>query len=152
MPGEIVTLLIAAAPISEIQGAIPVAMGVYGYSPITSYILGVVGNMLPVIPLMLFWQYLYQFLIRYVPATQPFFDWLFERTRRHHGEHFALFGTLGLITFVAVPFPLTGVWASSVAIFLFGIPFWRAFFSLLLGVLIAGLLVLITMLGITVIF
>jgi hypothetical protein len=41
---EIVTvLLLAALPISELRGAIPVAMGVYGFDPISSYLLELWG-------------------------------------------------------------------------------------------------------------
>ncbi|MDD1736952.1 MAG: small multi-drug export protein, partial [Methanothrix sp.] len=53
-PSWLMTLAAAALPISEVRGAIPLAIGVYGYSPLEAYLLSVFGNLLPVIPLLLF--------------------------------------------------------------------------------------------------
>ena len=48
------TLIVAALPVSEVRGAIPLAIGVYGFSPLDAYLLSVFGNLLPIIPLLLF--------------------------------------------------------------------------------------------------
>jgi uncharacterized membrane protein len=50
--------------------------------------------------------------------------------------------------FVAIPLPITGVWTGCVAAFLFGIRFWYAFPMMVGGVIIAGIIVTGTNLGI----
>ena len=42
------TLLTAAAPIAELRGAIPLALGVYKMPIATAFILAIIGNMIPV--------------------------------------------------------------------------------------------------------
>ena len=140
--GEIITILLAAAPISEIRGALPVGIGVFNLHWFWAYCLGVLGNMLPVIPLLYFWKYLSKILMDRSVSINNFFTWLFERTRTRYEKRIRCWGALGLFFFVAVPLPITGAWTATVAAFIFGIAFSRAFFSILLGVLTAGLIVL----------
>jgi len=48
MSNELVTLLLAMAPISELRGALPVAVGIFKMPGLSSYWLSVLGNMIPV--------------------------------------------------------------------------------------------------------
>jgi hypothetical protein len=89
---EIVTvLLLAALPISELRGAIPVAMGVYGFDPISSYLLGVVGNLLPV-PILLKLLGPATDLLRRSAMLNRVVGWLLARTRARHSALIARFG------------------------------------------------------------
>jgi uncharacterized membrane protein len=49
---------------------------------------------------------------------------------------------------VAVPLPGTGAWTGSIAAFVFGIRFWYAFPAIVGGIIIAGIIVTLTSLGI----
>jgi len=49
---------------------------------------------------------------------------------------------------VAIPLPFTGAWTGSLAAFVFGISAKKAFPLISLGVLIAGIIVLLSTLGI----
>ena len=142
MTGEIITILLAAAPISEIRGALPVGIGVFDLAWPWAYFLAIFGNMLPVLPLMYFWKYLSVFLMQRSKTINRLFSWLFERTRSRHEEKIMRWGAFGLFFFVAIPLPITGAWTATVATFIFGITFKRAFFSILLGVMVAGVIVL----------
>jgi len=58
-------------------------------------------------------------------------------------------GKLALVIFVAIPLPLTGAWTGSLAAFLFGFKKKEAFWLIVLGVLIAGIIVsFLTILGV----
>ncbi|HNY33717.1 MAG TPA: small multi-drug export protein, partial [Methanothrix soehngenii] len=46
--------MVAALPVSEVRGAIPLAIGYYGYSWYQAFLISVLGNLLPVVPLLLF--------------------------------------------------------------------------------------------------
>ena len=82
VPGWLMTVVAAAMPISEIRGAIPLAIGLYGFPPLEAYVLAVVGNLLPVIPLLLFLGPVSDFLRRF-KIGDAFFTWLFARTRKN---------------------------------------------------------------------
>lgn len=148
VPHWLSTILLSATPISELRGAIPIAIGIYGMGPIETYILAVIGNMLPVIPLLLFLDPVSTYLRRF-KIWDMFFSWLFTRTHRKHSERFERYGTLALTIFVAIPLPVTGAWTGCAAAFVFGIKFRHALLAISSGVLIAGIIVtLLTLAGI----
>ena len=148
VPDWLATIIMGALPISELRGAIPVAIGVYGMDPFLAYALAVFGNLLPVVPLLLFLGPVSDWLRRY-RLFELFFTWLFARTRRKHSERFEKYGLLALTLFVAVPLPVTGAWTGCAAAFVFGIKFRHAFPAILAGVLIAGVVVtLVTLISI----
>lgn len=143
---ELIVMLIAATPISELRGAIPTAIGILDLPWYYAYLLAVIGNMLPVPIILLFLDTVTRLCSR-VPLLKRWLDWLFERTRQR-GKVIQKYKRLGLVLFVAIPLPVTGAWTGSLAAVLFGIGFRQAFFSILLGVLIAGVIVTcLTLLG-----
>lgn len=139
IPEELAVMLIATLPIVELRGAIPVAMHVFNMPIIKSYILCVVGNMIPV-PFILLLLGPVSRLLRKLKLFDRFFEWLFARTRRR-SKTIEKYEELGLIMFVAIPLPVTGAWTGSLAAFLFGLRFWPSFFCALAGVCIAGVIV-----------
>ncbi len=56
-------LIMGALPISDLRGSIPVAMGIYGMGSFEAFFL-VLGNLLPVIPLLLFLEPVSNYLRR----------------------------------------------------------------------------------------
>lgn len=143
--------LISLLPIVELRGAIPVGH-IIATDPDPStrlgredwlraariYLLAVVGNMLPV-PFILWLLGPVSRLCMKVPLGKRFFDWLFARTRRKTAgiEKYEFFG---LTVFVAIPLPVTGAWTGAMAGWLMGLKPLSAFFSILLGVMVAGVI------------
>ncbi|KKG09728.1 small multi-drug export protein [Methanosarcina sp. 2.H.A.1B.4] len=147
VPHWLAVMVIGALPISELRGAIPVAMGIYGMGPLEAYVLSVLGNLIPVVPLLLFLEPVSGYLRRY-HIFDVFFTWLFSRTRRNHTENFEKYGLLALTLFVAVPLPVTGAWTGCAAAFVFGIKFKHSLPAIAAGVMIAGAIVtVLTMTG-----
>ena len=147
IPSWLVTVLAAALPVSEVRGAIPLAIGVYGYHPGQAYLLSVFGNLLPVIPLLLFLGPVSDFLRRCALGDR-FFSWLFLRTRRKYILDHENFGLAALAMFVAIPLPMTGAWTGCAIAFLLGFQFWPAFAAIASGVLLAGIIVTATVVGV----
>ncbi|MBI3323093.1 MAG: small multi-drug export protein [Candidatus Omnitrophica bacterium] len=139
LPSEWVTAVIGALPIAEVRGAIPAGMAM-GLSGREAYLWACLGNLLPVIPLLLFLDPASAWLRRF-PLWKEFFEWLFARTAKKSGV-IQRYEALGLAIFVAVPLPLTGAWTGCVAASLFKLPFRVAFPAIAAGVAGAGLLVL----------
>jgi len=136
---ELAVVALAALPISELRGAIPLAIAM-DFSPVKAYVLAFLGNLLPVAPVFFLLQPIADRL-RHIPSFEKFFNWLFERTKKK-AKLVEKFEALGLILFVAIPLPVTGAWTGCVAATLFKIRFRYAFPAIVIGVALAGIIVL----------
>ncbi len=145
---QLITFLIAMLPISELRGAIPVALVVYHLPWWSAYFWAVLGNVLVVFFVLKFLDLFTQFLTNRSNFCQILFSWLFKRTRRQYSSRFERLGILALVTFVAIPLPMTGGWTGAIAAYIFGVPFYKAFFLISIGIIIAGLFVTLVTLGI----
>ncbi len=143
---EFAVLLLAMLPIFELRGSVPVGILLFDLSVGKTAFYSIVGNMLPILPLLFLFEPVHRRLSRY-PAFERFFAWIFRRTRRR-GKMIERFKVVGLTLFVAVPLPVTGAWTGSVAAFLFRIPVWQAFPAILCGVVIACVVVTLATLGV----
>ena len=142
------TFLVAASPVVELRGAIPLALVVYGLPLWQVFFLSVAGNMAPVL-LLPFLGVVSGALSRRFSFLERFFSWLFLYTRKKHEKSFEIFRDFALVLFVAIPLPFTGAWTATLVSFVFGIPVRRAFPLILLGVIIAAVIVSLITLGIT---
>lgn len=142
------TVLAAATPIGELRLAIPLALGPLHLSVAEAYALSVLGNMAPVVFLLLFLDLVSTFLSSRSRFWTRFFTWVFSRTRRRITGKWEVYGSIALVVFVAIPLPLTGAWSGSAAAYLLGLPFWRSLGLIFLGVLLAGLVVTLTSVGV----
>jgi len=129
-------------PVLELRGAIPVAVGVYNMPILDAFFWAVLGNIIPIVFILLGLDLLInKLLIHRIYFFNRFFTWLFERTQRNHSRKFERWKELALVILVAIPLPLTGAWTGALAAFVFGIPLKRAFPLIGLGVAIAGAIV-----------
>ena len=137
--------LMAMLPIVELRGAIPFAVSVHGMGYAEAYAIAVLGNLVPILPILLLLGPAERWLSRF-RIFRRFFDWLFARTQRR-GRLIERFKFLGLMLFVGIPLPVTGGWTGAAAAYVFGISVPRAFLGIALGVLIAGLVVCLAWAG-----
>ena len=137
--GPLTVFIISMLPISELRGAIPIAIHTFKIPVVQSYIISVIGNLIPPPFILLCLGPFSTFLSRW-QAPKNFFDWLFSHTRSRSAiiERYKI---LGLILFVAIPLPVTGAWTGSIAAFLFGMSLGHAMLGVVSGVLIAGVIV-----------
>lgn len=137
--------LVAMLPIAELRGAIP--LGIYwGLSPILVFIIAIIGNMVPVPLILLFLEGIEKYLRKSEKMARAL-DWIFERTYKKADEKVRRWEYLALILFVAIPLPGTGAWTGSLIAYLFKFDIKKSMLSIFIGVLIAGLIVLIASLG-----
>ncbi len=135
---EIITIALAASPIVELRGAIPFAIA-KGLSPLKSYLLSIIGNMLPVIPLYLFFSYLFHKL-KDVPFLGNFLKQWFTIAEKK-SKLISTYGVIGVILFVGIPFPTTGAWTGTFIANLLRFNILKTILSILLGVMTAGIIV-----------
>ncbi len=138
-------VLVAAAPVSELRGAIPLAL-YYEIDPLVAYVLSVAGNMLPIPFLILGLGWFVNFFSRW-SWSKKIIRWWFDRVQRRNQALIEKWGPFALVIFVAIPLPMTGAWSGALLAYLFKMPFRPALGYIGLGVLIAGLLVLGAALG-----
>jgi len=138
VPKEYIVMLVGALPISELRGAIPLALS-FGMPSGKAFWLSVIGNSIPVMPALFLLEPVSNRLRKF-KIWSRFFDWLFERTKKK-ADTVQKYEALGLAIFVAIPLPITGAWSGVVAASLFKIKFRYAFIAILAGVLSAGLIV-----------
>lgn len=131
----------AMVPITELRGALPLAILHYKIDFFTAYTVTVFGNLVPVILIAYLLNPVQKFLSAHSRLFRWFFNKLFEKTRSRHSKRFETMENIGLVTFVAIPLPMTGGWTGALAAFVFGIPPKKSIPLIFLGLLIAGLIV-----------
>ena len=136
---ELVVLIIAALPISELRGALPVAINWFHFPWHYALLLATIGNLVPV-PLILLLLDTISKLLGKIGIFERMFNWLFEHTKRR-GRIIERYERIGLTLFVAIPLPITGAWTGSFAAVLFGLKFKHAFLSIFIGIFISGAIV-----------
>jgi len=132
-------LALAASPISELRGAIPVAITVFHFPWYYAFLLAVIGNLLPV-PFILLFLDAFSKLLSKISIFERMLQWFFKHARRR-GKVIERYEWIGLTLFVAIPLPITGAWTGSVVAVLLGLRFKHALLSIFIGILIAGTIV-----------
>ena len=135
---ELLVFLLAALPISEVRGAIPVGLAI-GMPLAKVLVISIIGNSLPVIPMLFLFEPISNRL-RHFRLWRGFFDWFFERTKKKT-DIIQKYEALGLAIFVGIPLPMTGAWTGCVAATMFKMKFKYAFFAIMTGILLAAAIV-----------
>lgn len=140
IPDAGVLALISALPVVELRGAIPV--GIWMGLPLTTVLpICVLGNMLPIIPLL--------FLLRndsLKKIMKPILDRAATKTKDLGIGSVAKQWT-SLAAFVGIPLPGTGAWTGAMGAFLLGMSPMVALTSIFTGVVAAGLIMSAITLG-----
>ena len=133
--------LISMVPIIELRGAIPVAVGM-GLPLIPSYIICIIGNMLPV-------PFIYFFARKVLiwgsdkPVIGKFFTFCLEKGEKGGKKLQAKAGRglfVALLLFVGIPLPGTGAWTGTLAASLLDMDFKSSVVAVMCGVLLAGVI------------
>ena len=133
--------LISMVTIIELRGAIPVAVGM-GLPLIPSYIICIIGNMLPV-------PFIYFFARKVLiwgadkPVIGKFFTFCLEKGEKGGKKLQAKAGRglfVALLLFVGIPLPGTGAWTGTLAASLLDMDFKSSVIAVMCGVLLAGVI------------
>ena len=133
--------LISMVPIIELRGAIHVAVGM-GLPLIPSYIICIIGNMLPV-------PFIYFFARKVLiwgsdkPVIGKFFTFCLEKGEKGGKKLQAKAGRglfVALLLFVGIPLPGTGAWTGTLAASLLDMDFKSSVVAVMCGVLLAGVI------------
>ncbi len=142
----IIILLVSMVPIIELRGAIPIALDVYHLSLIPSFIVSIIGNMIPV-------PFIYWFARKVLEwgkdkkVIGKFFTWCLNKGERAGNKLKKSIGKKGtfiaLLMFVGIPIPGTGAWTGTLAASFLDLDFKETIISVMIGVLLAGIIMAI---------
>ena len=127
-------------PIFELRLALPMAYFKYGFDIYESIGLSIIGNLIPILPILLFFKKIVAIFSK-ISFFARIFEWVYRRAEKAFSKDYAKWGKLGLIVFVGIPLPITGAWTGAVASTLFKIKTRDAFLLISLGVLLASIIV-----------
>ena len=137
----LVVFLISMIPLVELRGAIPYSQFV-GLPLIPSYIISIIGNMLPVPIIFLFARRVLEWG-RTKKYTKKFFTWCLKKGKKG-GEALEKKAGKGLfwalLIFVGIPLPGTGAWTGTLAASILDMDFKKSVIAVMLGVLLAGII------------
>ena len=122
-------------PVVELRGAIPVGAAI-GLPWYLNMIVSIVGNLLPVPFVLLFSVKAFEFMKKHNILVK--FIEKIENRAKKRSEGLATGEFIGLMLFVAIPFPGTGAWTGALIAALLQFERKRSFIYITLGVLIAA--------------
>ncbi|MEK9156948.1 MAG: small multi-drug export protein, partial [Patescibacteria group bacterium] len=115
IPGWLQVIALSIAPITEYQLAIPLALTTYHYPWYFAYALGVFGSFLPFFPLFFGFEFVRRHVTRLFPRLIRPFDMLIARAEKKVRGDYDKYGAIALFIALVIPFPLTGVWTTTLA-------------------------------------
>ena len=137
--------LLAALPVSEVRGALPYGVLVRNLPFSWVVIVSFVFNLLPFFLVMFALSFFLKFLLRWKWFSN-FWSKYITRAQNQF-KNYEKWGKWGIMLFVGIPLPFTGVWTGSVVCFLVGLS-WRDSLPFILGGLaMATILVSLAVLG-----
>ena len=148
---ELCVFFCSMIPIIELRGAIP--MGAVFAMPFwQSYILSVIGNMVPVPFILLLIKKVIQWMSKSkVKFFNKIANYLLNKVEKKR-ERIEKYAFWGVCLFVAIPLPVTGAWTGSLVAAMIDMKFWKALLSCLFGVMISGIVMTIISYGFASIF
>ena len=137
----LLVFFISMVPVVELRGAISIGLGL-GLPVLPTYVICVLGNMLPV-------PFIYLFARRFLiwgynkPVIGPicrFFIVKGEKGGRKLEEKAGKGLTVALLLFVGIPLPGTGAWTGTLAASLLHFDFMKSVLARMGGVVLAGII------------
>ena len=133
---ELCVMLCSMIPIIECRGAIPMG-AILGLPWWQTMLFAIVGNILPVPFILLFIRKILGWMrASKVAFFQKVVDWLDGKVEKHK-DKIEKYSYLGVMIFVAIPFPGTGAWTGTLIASVLKMDFKKSLLAAFAGVLIA---------------
>jgi len=131
----------AILPVVELRAAIPYGIAL-DLNPFLVYLLSVIGNLLPVPFIILFVRRIFEWMKKKSEFLRNIVRKL-ENKAASKIDTVRKYEMFGLLIFVAIPAPGTGAWTGALIAAMLEMRLKQAMPSIILGVMIAGVLMLI---------
>ena len=138
----IIAMLWSISPFGEAKVGIPYGM-LQGLNIYLVFVIAFTANVM-VFPIMMFFlDRINRYLLPWTPYKKAAL-WIARRAKTGSGGKIQKYGFWGLIFFVMIPLPGTGVYAGSIATYLFKIERGKAFAANVIGIFFSSVIVWVT--------
>ena len=141
---QLIVFLISLMPILELRGGL-IAASLLKLDPWQSYIISIVGNVLPIPFILWFIKKIINWM-RNKKSLKKITDWLDKKVDKNRTS-IEKYGFWGLVIFVGVPLPGTGAWTGALVASLLDMDKKKSFLAILLGVFMASIIMMIISFG-----
>lgn len=141
---EILVFIISLLPILELRGGL-IAAALLELKPIPSYIISIVGNILPVPFILLLINKILSWM-RNSKHFKKIAEWLDKKVEKHKGQ-IEKYGYLGIVLFVGIPLPGTGAWTGSLIASVLEMDKKKTFLAVLIGIFLASIIMMVLSFG-----
>ena len=137
--------LLSVLPFFESRYTLPLAIA-QGWNPAVAWGLGTILSILTAVLLCTLLNYV-DALMQRLPHIGSFWNEYVSRTRKKLAETLDKWGELGLVLFVAIPLPGTGVYSGSVAAYAIGLDVKQSIVLISIGAAIANVITVLSAMG-----
>ena len=142
---EILVFIISCMPILELRGGL-IAAALLHLNPISSYVISIIGNIIPVPFILWFINYILNWM-RNSKRFKGIANWLDKKVNKHKSQ-IEKFGFWGLVFFVGIPLPGTGAWTGCLIAAVLEMDRKKSFVAAMIGIFIASIIMMILSFGV----
>lgn len=142
---ELVVFIISLMPILELRGGL-IAAALLDLGMIPSYIISIVGNVIPV-PFILWFM---SSILNWMRESKHFSGvakWLDNKVEKNR-KQIEKFGFWGLVLFVGIPLPGTGAWTGCLVASVLEMDRKKAFLATMIGIFMASVIMMLLSFGV----
>lgn len=141
---EITVFVISMLPVLELRGGL-IAAALLGLKAVPSYFISIVGNLIPIPFILWFIESILKWM-RTSKLFKKFALFLDKKVDKHKGQ-IEKYGFWGLVLFVGIPLPGTGVWTGCLIASVLQMDKKKAFLGAVIGMLLASVIMMIVSFG-----
>lgn len=142
---QLIVFIISLLPLLELRGGL-IAAALLKLNPIESYIISIIGNIIPV-PFILWFINSILNWMRKKKHLSKVANWLDKKVEKHKGQ-IEKYGFWGLVLFVGIPLPGTGAWTGCLIAAVLNMDRKKSFLATMIGILIASIIMMFLSFGI----
>lgn len=126
-------------PLIEQRGAIPLGVVVYGINPMLVFTVSLIGSILPAPFIFIFFNKIFAWM-ETVEKLDKFTGFIDKKIRKG-AKKIEGYTEAGLITFVGIPLPTTGIWTGSAVAAFLGLDFKKSMICVFIGGVISATII-----------
>ena len=142
---QLMVFIISLMPILELRGGL-IAAALLGLKPVESYIIAIIGNIIPVPFILWFINRILEWM-RKGKCLKKVAKWLDKKVDKHKGQ-IEKYGFWGLVFFVGIPLPGTGAWTGCLIAAVLEMDRKKSFIAAMIGIFIASIIMMLISFGI----
>lgn len=144
---QLIVFIISLMPILELRGGL-IAAALLGLKPLESYIITMIGNIIPVPFILWFITKILDFMRKSKSKKlNGVAKWLDKKIEKHKGQ-IEKYGFLGLVLFVGIPLPGTGAWTGCLIAAVLEMDRKKSFLAAMIGIVMASIIMMILSFGV----